>query len=58
MADRAGRRVVDVTTTRDVRRGEELTVSYVAVGMDTAGRRAYLAAKYDFRCCCDACGPG
>ena len=56
--DANNRRVVNVTTTRDVRRGDELTVSYFAAGMDTAGRRAYLEAKYNFRCCCDACGPG
>ena len=59
MRDKGRTKVVDVTTTRDVRRGDELTVSYVGAGAgDTADRRAYLAAKYNFHCECAACeGP-
>jgi hypothetical protein len=56
MRDRGGARVVDVTTTKDVRKGDEITVSYVGAGVvAVADRRAYLAAKYNFHCTCAAC---
>jgi hypothetical protein len=56
MRDRGGARVVDVTMTKDVRKGDEITVSYVGAGVvAVADRRAYLAAKYNFHCTCAAC---
>ena len=54
----------DVQATRDVRRGEEITIAYVECRRERAGRREYegrrrdLKERYDFCCDCEKCEEG
>jgi len=42
-------------TNRDVKKGEELTDSYVDLTLSTKERKQYLYTNYGFTCCCDRC---
>lgn len=54
-AGSGGRPKVNIRTLRRVLAGEELTLSYVDVGVPTARRRAALREGYGFDCACARC---
>lgn len=53
-----GTRRARVSTTRQVKKGEELLLDYVGGGHDRAARRSLLKLKYSFDCDCATCRDG
>ena len=46
---------IDIVATREIQRGEELTLSYVDPKLDKAQRRRMLRDCYGFECKCKEC---
>lgn len=45
------------TTSRPIKKGEQLFLNYIGEALPTEMRRLYLSAGYDFFCKCDKCEP-
>ncbi len=56
---RLGRGVQDLVATRDIKAGEEITISYLPAAKEGSDvrevRQDYMRQWYGFRCCCKAC---
>jgi len=49
-------RILEIKTTQNIPKGEELTVSYIPVSDDSQARKKILQQQRGFDCCCQLCG--
>ena len=46
---------IDIVAERDLRRGDEICISYIGPGLGRVRRRQLLRANYGFGCVCSLC---